>query len=512
MPLTKTTISQKGSWAALPTELQEHILRFLLHDGCSLARFATVSEQWRAIIERHNFQHVKLSFSRVPQLGSMTVRAQALVKSIWLTFELREYGCSCHRSQRTFETYGLRKKESLLRKAFRALFLTLGEWDPQGDLKLDLTIHSPSDSHYWFKYLSFEPDFPVPPSQPSFVLPNDPAHGWVYGKLTSAPKASALRTVFESNPIDTTGLLRVENQWWNGLPQVPAVKTLIIRLQNRRQWSPSMLAAMLPRLPSIEEFYYEPWRAWDPSRQADTDELYCSFFDSLAMSTSLKKLVVFENFDEQYALAFKRCQRMREVCLKVTRALFKASLELEHLSASFVTGADHFLQAVEPGWKWPHLQSLTLTSTLLDAQSNPGTVNTMLQAVASTALSRMPKLRTFEVWHGRVGSAALFSYRVDEHGYTRISWKATWRLTLDSCVIKGWESVARAHGHTPDFRVHEFVDETANIHSHADAICFLGMSKVLRPVSLQQILRAHEIRREGIPRELAINNPPSTSL
>jgi hypothetical protein len=61
----------------------------------------------------------------------------------------------------------------------------------------------------------------------------------------------------------------------------------------------------------------------------------------------------------------------------------------------------------------------------------------MLEAAASTAL-KMPKLKTLEIWNGRVGSAALLRYEVKSSGcavlsYLGIYLAASCHQSLESC-------------------------------------------------------------------------------
>ncbi|KAH8666775.1 hypothetical protein BX600DRAFT_436155 [Xylariales sp. PMI_506] len=98
----------------------------------------------------------------------------------------------------------------------------------------------------------------------------------------------------------------------------------------------------------------------------------------------------------------------------------------------------------------------------------------------------MPKLKTLEIWNGRVGSAALFRYKLEE-------------------------AVARAHD-SKYFVLRELLDETISINSHADAINYLELFKVLRPVSLQQILAAHKMRHEGMPQGLNLARPKPVAI
>ncbi|RYP24778.1 hypothetical protein DL765_000324 [Monosporascus sp. GIB2] len=512
--MSSTTV-KSASWVALSGEIQLQILKFLLSDGCSLAQLATVSSQWQTVIERHNFERINLTLWRIPDLGPMTRRNRALVKCIWLSLELDEYDCSrcgaLNHNADHWPDYGTTDK-CIIITAIHDLFLTLSAWEPQGDLKLDISIHSPSDSQHWFKYLTFEPDT-LPHSQVTFSQRDDPEHGWNAGKPPSAPTDLALRNVFAEILGESGGVFfnkEQEGKWWQTLPEVPAITSMLLRLQNRRRWRPSTLTHMLSRFPRLEEFHYEPWRAWSKGDQAVTDRAYCSLFDSLA-PRNLRKLVLFENFDEQYPSCFAHCDDMRAPDLWVGQAVAKASLELEYLSASFIIDAGHFLDAVKSGWNWLRLTSLTLTSQLLNAQEDPDRISNMLEAAASTAL-KMPKLKTLEIWNGRVGSAALLRYQFEGSGCAVLSWKATWKFTLQPRVIKAWNAVAHAHDSDNDFRVQEFLDETISVNSHADAINYLELSKVLRPISLQQILAAHEVRHKGVPQRLGLARPHPTAM
>ncbi|KAI0011037.1 hypothetical protein F4779DRAFT_637795 [Xylariaceae sp. FL0662B] len=467
------------SGSPLPREIQRQKLKFLLNDGCSVAQLAAVSRQWQAVIKRHNFERINITLWRIPDLGPMTRRNRALLKYIWLALELDEYDCSrCGGENQDIRHVFCRAANNcVVITTMHDLFLTLSAWGPQGDLTLDISIHSPSDSQHWFKYLTFGPDA-LPHSRVTLGQRDDPEHAWIAGKPFSAPPEAALCNVFEEVLGKPYGLFfnkEEESKWWQTLPEVPAITSVLLRLQNRRRWRPFTLTQMLSRLPGLKEFHYEPWRAWSTGDQRAIDQAYCSLFDSIA-PRKLRKLILFENFDEQYPSCFAHCDDMRAPALSVGQAVARASLELEHLSASFIVDAGHFLCAVKPGWNWPHLTSLTLTSQLLSAEEDVIKINDMLEAAASTAL-KIRKLKTMEIWNGRVGSAALFRYRLEG----------------SRCA----KAVAHAHDSGNYFVVREYLDETISINSHADAIKYLEVSKVLRPVSLQQIQTTHKMRLEG---------------
>lgn len=93
---------------------------------------------------------------------------------------------------------------------------------------------------------------------------HDPHHGWVAGFRHSTPPTAAIRKVFHSvmgeGPFNSD---RLEIEWWDQLPSVPAVTSLLLRQQNYRRWKPGSLAHMFARFPRLQEVHFEPWREWD---------------------------------------------------------------------------------------------------------------------------------------------------------------------------------------------------------------------------------------------------------
>ncbi|KIN03080.1 hypothetical protein OIDMADRAFT_52887 [Oidiodendron maius Zn] len=118
-----------------------------------------VSREWQKIIERHNSARIKLTTSRLVDFGSIIHRNRALVRYVWLCLELQEYDCTeCapKRQEPISDTDNI-----MITTAFQDLFSTLSAWEPNGNLLLDISVHSPSDSEHWFKYLTFEPNIPT---------------------------------------------------------------------------------------------------------------------------------------------------------------------------------------------------------------------------------------------------------------------------------------------------------------------------------------------------------------
>ena len=271
---------KKQRWDGLPPEIRLLILKALIQDGGKLAHLATVSRQWQAELERHNFARIKLTPLRLANFSSMVHRNRALVSYIWFCLELDDYDCTeCapgHGSPLDLDELGEAINISDTDKcpitaSFQALFSILSTWDPKNSvLTLDISIYSPSDSEHWFKYLTFLPDNP---SQTILTKADEDAqHGWVAGSQHAAPPCEAFLKVFnpvmELGPFDSDPL---EFEWWDQLPSVPAVTSVLLRQQSRRRWKPDALAHMFARFPRLQEIHYEPWREWD-CMQRKTDK------------------------------------------------------------------------------------------------------------------------------------------------------------------------------------------------------------------------------------------------
>lgn len=124
----------KTACVYLPAEIRLIVLKALLQDGCSLASFATVSREWQAIIERHNFARIKLTPLRLADLNSTVRRNRHLVGYVWLCLELQEYDCTQCATQNR-ELWPVSDTDNILiTTAIQRLFSTLSAWEPNGDL------------------------------------------------------------------------------------------------------------------------------------------------------------------------------------------------------------------------------------------------------------------------------------------------------------------------------------------------------------------------------------------
>ncbi|KAI1471840.1 uncharacterized protein F4812DRAFT_449719 [Daldinia caldariorum] len=410
------------SWHDFPAEIRLTVLEILLQDGCSLAGYATVSQEWQTIIERHNFARIKLTPSRLADFGPVTHHME-----------------------------GMNMEDSILiSKALEDLFSTLSQCDPEGNLLLDISVHSSSDSEHWFKYLTFGPDILSDEcglnrreELPMLLKSDDQRHGWIAGSRASAP-------IMGEGPFDDDEL---EFQWLDQLPLIPSITGVLLRQQTRRRWKPKSLLHMFGRFPRLREIYYEPWREWG--------DAFRSLFESLT-SNKLQKLIIFENFNQGYS-SVMQCKPIRKPNSQISQTIAIASLRLEYLSASFMADASHFFHACQPSWEWPNLTSLALTSQLLTPDGSPSEVANMLQAAAAAAM-KMPRLEIMEIWNGREGLAMLFRYQSPRGRASVITWRGTLEIVLPPPAIRAWQSC------------------------HGDSIHHLKLSnQVIRPVSLRQL-------------------------
>lgn len=276
-PLILHMDSATPPWATLPHPVRDSILQALPQDsdGCSLAGLAVVSREWQNVIERHTFARIKLTLPRLEAFGSMVRRNRSRVKYIWLCVELEHYssieaytGDDESVSQRDFD---------LVKKAFEGLFNEISEWEPREQLILDISVHSPSDSNYLLKYLTFQPDMPSNECLSLADVGNMGRAGrswndWVAADRagTSIKKMSGPIEVKDPSP-DEEAYDR-EMEWLDDLLNVPAVTGVLLRQQTRRRWCSSTLIELLDHFPNLQEVFYEPWRALDPDSQREADK------------------------------------------------------------------------------------------------------------------------------------------------------------------------------------------------------------------------------------------------
>ena len=224
-------------------------------------------------------------------------------------------------------------------------------------------------------------------------------------------------------------------------------------------------------------------------------------FKSL-IPNQLKRVVLFEDFNDEYMAIFQGVHRaldaepVRIADGAVGTALAEASLDLEHLSASFIVDARDFFEAIHSTWVWSKLLSLVLTSRLLVPGGSLTKISSMLQAAAA-AVMKMPRLNTMELWNCGKRMACVFRFQAYlGHSSAAITWRGNWNLMLEPHVIQSWQAVAARCGQHELQVVKETLDSDSVIHSHGDAIQSLKLlHQVIHPLSLCQIRKefSHQI-------------------
>lgn len=271
----------------LPTEIKNAILQSLIDDGCKVARFATVSPGWQEIIEKHNFTNIRLTQWRISDLNRMTQRNRARIKSIWFWVELEQYDCmTCSRLYLSNEIDAAtrRRTDILIMNALEDLFVALSSWTNEG-LTLDISIYSESDARHSLKHLTCEPDLASEEGNASREKElTKIARGMRSDRHRKGGRvkqmllldhgiektfANIMSMHFSGHSLEAAQERR--HQWWQKLPQVPAVTRLLLRQQTQRRWHLDTVAKMLHKFPNLSELHYEPWREWNDWFQEVTD-------------------------------------------------------------------------------------------------------------------------------------------------------------------------------------------------------------------------------------------------
>ncbi len=211
---------------------------------------------------------------------------------------------------------------------------------------------------------------------------------------------------------------------------------------------------------------------------------------------TLKRLSIFEDFNDNLSRTLANSQLLGVLQVNTTRiinseigkAFAFRSLDLEQLSLSYLVDAKDFFQACMQTWTWQHLQSLALTSELLQSTRSREVIYALLSSAGISVL-QMPRLHTFVLWNGTRGNACAFIYDTDRYS-AHLTWRSTWDLELIPCVVKVWQHVAsKLHSAGLSIKKQKI---QASIGSHGDAIHYLSLPcQVVAPASLWQI------RKEG---------------
>lgn len=481
---------------SLPAEIRLMILEVIIqqkHPGW--ASFACVSKEWQGLIEKRNFGQLKLQVSCLGDFERLVIRQRELVQHIWLDIELPRYSCRCCKREESFS--GMERNSSVISSGIWKLFCVLSNWKTAKGLTLELSAHSPSDSEHWFKHHYVSANGDAAPVQEADRSWHDPQHGWVDGQQVTSPPGEAVLRLFATTHLS----------FKQELPQLDVVKCFIIRRQLRRQLSQSSLGLILDKLCRLEHLIYEPWRTPEsinrisaypqPELAVSTANVQVEDFVQVIhkhFPQTLGRVSIFEDFNDSLSteiqdtlLALQLPADTSEIRgSKVAAALVSKSLNLDHLSVSYMASADDFFKACQPAWTWQQLQSLTLTSGVLRRTESRRDIDHLLYKAGCTAL-QMPRLHTMVIWDGIKGNACAFIYHVNGEGVD-ITWRSTWEMELTPRVVKAWERVA-LESHSCALQVNK-QQVRGVIRSHGDAIYHSNLPcQVVTPTSLWQMRR-----------------------
>lgn len=219
----------------------------------------------------------------------------------------------------------------------------------------------------------------------------------------------------------------------------------------------------------------------------------------LSCLSKFKRLVLFEDFSEfndgqlQWRRGHTDAGHDFGADPIFGREIGEGSLNLEHFSMAFLSDAQLFFQTREPTWVWHNLETLALTSHLLQPDEDHAKINAMLKEAAAAAM-KMPQLRTMEIWNGREGLAGVFRYQTfKSRPEARITWRATWNLPLDPDMVTMWEVVAQENAGAELTIVQGPLGRHLEIESLDHAISKLCLvNEVVRPVSLWQMYQERQ--------------------
>ncbi|KAI1475714.1 hypothetical protein F4774DRAFT_428732 [Daldinia eschscholtzii] len=485
MQTRSQTRAKAFKWMSLPAEIRLMILEAIAHQkNPGWGSLASVCREWRYVLEGANFYKMNLGISCLNDFKRIaSPQKRNLIRHICLNVELPEYMSRCCSKRRSPPT----RANAIFNEGLWKLCYILSTWEASCDLALEINIYSPSDCKHWFKNIYLSSDDTEHDDEDTMLealrtepVFHDPKHGWEHGRQVKAPPSSALSRLFK----------RIWLTCPEALPRIKAVTRFIIRRQLRRCIGPMGLGLLLSKFERLEHVSYEPWAPYDEEAGQFLDRAL-SFSIQTHFPNTLKKLTIFE---ESYKFYDRFPRRPAQVpwygLFDVTGGLgvvlASKSLQLQHLAISYMINAEEIFSHCQSTWSWPHLQSLALTSQLLENDLTKHKQIEDLLRRAGVLVRQMPKMHTFVLWNGGRAHACAFIYRLDR-GYASITWRGTWNLALSPRVIESWQLVASKELPFRRFQLkNEHIQEA--IRSHGDAIYHLELPcEVVDPASLWQI-------------------------
>ncbi|OIW28880.1 hypothetical protein CONLIGDRAFT_396718 [Coniochaeta ligniaria NRRL 30616] len=474
------------SWEILPVELRHMILENVLewsagiNSGLArgLASYAMVCAEWQHYFERVSFGQLIVTDEDLERFQQIVARrhlqrpvCQIRPYYVWLRVVLLRYRNYPHQHE-TPDCLDCIEPENdeevadndvIFTEALWILLETLalmgvdhsnnGEGGRQYRLELELSVHSPSDCHHYFKWYHLQDDYPhLAPAltQSEYVygwcaarpVPlDDPGHGygpdrpvWVENQLRASgadadrrcriaqrlvrPMKLNFQELYSKGEQDAKQELRV--------PDASIVTTLTIRRQYFRDISTPCLGKLLESLPSLKFLRRENWRIIRAEDRSIDDRRYSlplsggkkrkkSLSEADYLLTQLPRhlevLCLFEDFEVQLH-GREDAISPRSSGIQFLPSLAVSTPALRELAVGFLTEAidcfglrDYYL---DPGgipdhatYRFKQLELVVLTSQddlhHCHWQTSWERPNALLRAAAAVAL-KMPKLKVMELW------------------------------------------------------------------------------------------------------------------
>ena len=133
----------------LPTELTCTILEYISHDDPHLAKYATISRDWPAIVESRTFSYLNIETSeQLAEFNELSWGQRgSYVRTLHLIVQLESYydddGDACLRYENEGE---MQRNNKLFDTSTQSFFITLAKWPKEGaGFSLSIEAQSPDD-------------------------------------------------------------------------------------------------------------------------------------------------------------------------------------------------------------------------------------------------------------------------------------------------------------------------------------------------------------------------------
>lgn len=525
----------------LPQEIQNMILGFT-STSPYLASYAAVNKHWQSFFEAKTFKSLILHQDDINEFSRIVKGYRRnYIKHLWLRVSLPEYPTPLFKVEEDPKV--LWEADCAFTESIHNLWGVLSKWDAtrheRYGLTFELSAHSPSD---WATYINDDDStkmdvdlykqylstgstesyknsedvhsayetlgdtlssigIPAPIQDAYWHATTHSLLGWkplrfafekasydddsgYFSEDTATPVSEDTATpIIEgtATPISDEGSANYDNGEPQ-LPTVPVITKMLIRRQQFRWIAPEVLGAMTETLPNIQEISIERWRCQEAIDEKD----WCrsaNFTFGMGLPPSLKTLSLYGETSEMFHTWTSKDVK----AVSLAKSLRQYTKHLENLSVSHLIDAKEFLR---PFWsaksdteslpKWEHLKTLSLTSEILNTDSEKD-INKLLCAAARAA-RKMPNLQLLELWNGKDEQAGVFRYQVI-NSIGQIKWLGTGADYLDAQVLQEWRQTSTLHGQR-DLR-----ESTSKLNpeeiSHTGAVLrhLQSRERVLHPVS-----------------------------